>query len=176
MGSSGLHSNGYSLARHVFFGGSNGTGVQWSLDRDVPELGTTLGEALLTPTRLYTLPCLDLVRRTQTHAMSHVTGGGLAANLERVLPESVSVRVDRSTWTRPAIFDLVADLGGVSQRDLEEALNIGVGMVALVAPDDADAALRLLADHGVQAWIAGEVADAGVHGSGGSVTMAGTHA
>ena len=171
MASSGLHSNGYSLARHVFFGTA-----QWSLDRDVPELGATLGEALLTPTRLYTLPCLDLVRRTQTHAMSHVTGGGLAANLERVVPEAVSVRVDRGTWARPAIFDLVADLGRVSQGDLEEALNIGVGMVALVAPDNADAAVRLLGEHGVEAWIAGDVAEAGVHGPGGSVTLAGTHA
>ena len=170
MASSGLHSNGYSLARHVFFGQA-----QWSLDRDVPELGTTLGQALLTPTRLYTLPCLDLVRRTRTHAMSHVTGGGLAANLERVVPDSVSVRVDRSTWTRPAVFDLVADLGDVSQRDLEEALNIGVGMVALVDPDDADAALRLLGEHGLEAWVAGDVAAAGVHGPGGSVTLTGTH-
>ena len=173
MASSGLHSNGYSLARHVLFGPD---GPGWELDRDVPELGTTLGEALLTPTRLYTLPCLDLVRRTATHAMSHVTGGGLAANLERVVPSTVSVRVDRSTWTRPAIFDLVAQVGSVSQGDLEEALNIGVGMIALVAPDDADAAIRLLADHGVDAWVAGDVADAGVHGAGGTVTLTGSHA
>lgn len=171
MASSGLHSNGYSLARHVFFGQAH-----WSLDRQVPELGSTLGEALLTPTRLYTLPCLDLLSRTQTHAMSHVTGGGLAANLERVVPESVSVRVDRSTWTRPAIFDLVAELGGVSQLDLEEALNIGVGMVALVASDHADAAVRLLGEHGIDAWVAGEVAEAGVHGAGGTVTLDGHHA
>ncbi len=170
MASSGLHSNGYSLARHVFFGTA-----QWSLDRQVDALGSTLGEALLTPTRLYTLPSLDLVRRTRTHAMSHVTGGGLAANLQRVVPDSVSVRVDRSTWTRPAIFDLVGELGDVSQHDLEEALNIGVGMVALVDPDDADAAVRLLGEHGVDAWIAGEVAGAGVHGPGGRVTLSGTH-
>jgi phosphoribosylformylglycinamidine cyclo-ligase len=108
--------------------------------------------------------------------MSHVTGGGLAANLERVVPDTVSVRIDRSTWTRPAIFDLVSDLGEVSQHDLEEALNIGVGMVALVDPDDADAAVRLLGEHGVQAWVAGEVAEAGVHGPGGTVTLENRHA
>ena len=108
--------------------------------------------------------------------MSHVTGGGLAANLARVVPDAVSVRVDRSTWTRPAVFDVVAQVGSVAQADLEEALNIGVGMVALVAPDDADEAVRVLAGHGVDAWVAGEVADAGTHGEGGSVTLTGTHA
>ncbi|MFT4188614.1 MAG: phosphoribosylformylglycinamidine cyclo-ligase [Aeromicrobium sp.] len=171
MASSGLHSNGYSLARHVFFEIAG-----WSLDRDVPELGTTLGEALLTPTKLYTLPCLALARAGGTHAMSHVTGGGLAANLERVVPESVSVRIDRSTWTPDPVFGLVAELGGVERSALEQALNVGVGMVALVEPESADAAVRRLADQGVDAWIAGEVAAAGVHGAGGSVTVEGEHA
>ena len=171
MKSSGLHSNGYSLVRHVFF-----TQAGWELDREVPELGGALGQTLLVPTRLYTLPSLDLVKKLEVHAMSHVTGGGLAANLERVVPESVSVRIDRSTWTPQAIFSLVADVGSVAQADLEQALNMGVGMVALVAPDDADAAIRLLAEHGIDAWIAGDVADAGVHGAGGTVTLTGAHA
>ncbi len=171
MASSGLHSNGYSLVRHVFF-----TQLGWQLDRDVPELGGTLGDALLVPTRLYTKPCLDLLERVEVHAMSHVTGGGLAANLERVVPESVSVRVDRATWTRPAIFDLVADAGGVAQDALEQALNVGVGMVALVPGDHADDAVAALAATGVEAWIAGDVAAAGVHGEGGSVTLVGEHA
>ncbi|MTV29092.1 phosphoribosylformylglycinamidine cyclo-ligase, partial [Nitriliruptoraceae bacterium ZYF776] len=83
MASSGLHSNGYSLVRHVFFDKAG-----WSLDREVPEFGRTLGEELLTPTRLYTLPCLDLAKRVEVHAMSHITGGGLAANLARVLPST----------------------------------------------------------------------------------------
>jgi phosphoribosylformylglycinamidine cyclo-ligase len=170
MASSGLHSNGYSLVRHVFF-----TQAGWELDRDVPELGRTLGEELLTPTRLYTLPCLALAAEVEVHAMSHITGGGLAANLARVVPETVSVRVDRSTWTPQPVFGLVGSLGGVAQADLDQALNMGVGMVALVAPDAADAALRLLAQHGIDAWIAGDVAEAGVHGAGGSVTLTGAH-
>lgn len=170
MRSSGLHSNGYSLVRHVLL---NQAG--WQLDREVPELGGTLGAELLTPTRLYTKPCLALADQLEVHAMSHVTGGGLAANLARVVPDSVSVRVDRGTWARQPIFDLVEQVGSVPQADLEEALNIGVGMVALVAPDAADAAVRLLAEHGVDAWIAGDVAAAGVHGEGGSVTLTGTH-
>ncbi|AWB93994.1 phosphoribosylformylglycinamidine cyclo-ligase [Aeromicrobium chenweiae] len=170
MASSGLHSNGYSLVRHVFFDKAG-----WSLDREVPEFGRTLGEELLTPTRLYTLPCLALAREVEVHAMSHITGGGLAANLERVVPSTVSVRVDRSTWSPQPVFGLVGALGDVAQADLDLALNMGVGMVALVAPDAADAAIRLLAERGIDAWIAGDVADAGVHGEGGTVTLTGAH-
>ena len=171
MRSSGLHSNGFSLVRHVFFQTAG-----WELDREVPEFGTTLGEQLLTPTRLYTLPCLALVKQVEVHAMSHITGGGLAANLARVVPPTVSVRVDRSTWTPQPVFGLVGQRGSVSQADLDLALNMGVGMVALVAPEAADAALRLLAEHGVDAWIAGDVQAAGVHGDGGTVTLTGSHA
>ncbi|MBC9226082.1 phosphoribosylformylglycinamidine cyclo-ligase [Aeromicrobium sp. 636] len=166
MASSGLHSNGYSLVRHVFFDIAG-----WKLDREVPEFGRTLGEELLTPTRLYTKPCLALADAVEVHAMSHITGGGLAANLERVLPESVSVRLDRSSWTPAPVFGLVGQLGGVAQADLDQALNMGVGMVAIVAPDAADAAVSLLAEHGVDAWIAGEVGAADEHGPGGSVTL-----
>ncbi len=171
MASSGLHSNGYSLVRHVFFSQAG-----WELDRHVPELGGTLGEELLTPTKLYTLPCLSLAAEIEVHAMSHITGGGLAANLARVLPSSVSVRVDRSSWSPQPIFGLVGSLGGVSQDNLDRALNMGVGMVAIVAPDAADGAVRLLAGRGVDAWIAGDVAAAGAYGSGGSVTLEGAPA
>ena len=168
MASSGLHSNGYSLVRHVFFGQAG-----WSLDRHVDELGGTLGETLLTPTRLYTKPCLALADLGGVHAMSHVTGGGLVANLERVLPDSVSVVMDRGTWTPAPVFGLVAELGDVARPALEQALNMGVGMVALLERDTADAAVRLLGEHGIDAWVAGEVADAGVHGAAGSVTLVG---
>ncbi|MFS0886627.1 phosphoribosylformylglycinamidine cyclo-ligase [Aeromicrobium sp. 179-A 4D2 NHS] len=166
MASSGLHSNGYSLVRHVFFDIAG-----WQLDREVPEFGRTLGEELLTPTRLYTKPCLALADAVEVHAMSHVTGGGLAANLERVLPDTVSVRLDRSSWTPAPVFTLVGELGQVAQADLDQALNMGVGMVAIVAADAADPALALLASQGVEAWALGEVAAAGVHGSGGTVTL-----
>ncbi|MDR7085838.1 phosphoribosylformylglycinamidine cyclo-ligase [Aeromicrobium panaciterrae] len=166
MASSGLHSNGYSLVRHVFFDKAG-----WELDREVPELGGTLGEELLTPTKLYTLPCLALAAELEVHAMSHITGGGLAANLARVLPDTVSVRFDRSSWTPQPIFGLVGEVGGVAQADLDLALNMGVGMVAIVAPDAADASIQLLADRGVDAWIAGDVSEAGIHGDGGTVNL-----
>ncbi len=173
MASSGLHSNGYSLVRHVLLDVAG-----WSLGRPVAELGRTLGEELLEPTTIYAKACLDLARNTATHAMSHVTGGGLAANLERVLPETVVARIDRGTWTPAPIFDLVRSVGRVAQPDLERTLNCGVGMVAVVAAEHADAAVSLLEGHGVRAWACGEVAAAtGDPGSpaGGSATLHGRH-
>jgi phosphoribosylformylglycinamidine cyclo-ligase len=172
MGSSGLHSNGYSLVRHVLL--DVGAGAGWAFDRDVPDLGRTLGEELLEPTRIYAKACLDLARRlddSATHAMSHVTGGGLAANLARVLPVEVTATIDRSTWTPAPVFDLVRRVGAVPLEDLEMTLNCGVGMVALVTPDAADRAVSLLAEHDVRAWVAGEVTAA----PGGQVELVGTH-
>lgn len=153
MASSGLHSNGYSLVRRVLL-----TDAQLTLETRVDELGRSLGEELLEPTRVYASDALALIAGTGVHAMSHVTGGGLANNLARVLPDTLQARLDRGSWTPPAVFSLVQRLGGVSQPDIEATLNMGVGMVALVAPDDADAAVRLLAERGLQAWICGEVA------------------
>ncbi|MBZ5738363.1 phosphoribosylformylglycinamidine cyclo-ligase [Nocardioides mangrovi] len=168
MESSGLHSNGYSLVRHVLLRTAG-----WELDRQVEELGRTLGEELLEPTRIYAKACLALADRTATHAMSHVTGGGLAANLERVMPVELAATIDRTTWTPQPVFDLVRRVGDVPQPDLEMTLNCGVGMVALTAAADADAAVAVLAEHGVRAWVAGEVrADAE---RGGKVELVGQH-
>jgi phosphoribosylformylglycinamidine cyclo-ligase len=173
MASSGLHSNGYSLVRHVLLDRAG-----WALDRHVDELGRSLGEELLEPTRVYAKACLDLARSTRTHAMSHITGGGLAANLERVMPEELVATIDRSTWTPQPVFDLVRQVGGVEQGDLEKTLNCGVGMVALVAADDVDRAVAVLEGYGVHAWAAGQVSPAsGTPGAvGGSVTLTGQHA
>ncbi len=113
MASSGLHSNGYSLVRHVLLTDYNKLGSKIPLERHIDDLGKTLGEELLVPTRLYTLPALRLARETATHAMSHITGGGLANNLARVLPKTVTVTNDRSTWTTPPIFDFVRRTGDV---------------------------------------------------------------
>ena len=173
MASSGIHSNGYSLVRRVI----NSAG--WSLDREVSELGRTLGEELLEPTRVYAADCLDLMRHlngdtvsgasaaVQTasgeaalRGFSHVTGGGLAANLARVLPQGVLATVDRGTWSLPPVFQLVAQLGQVPLPDLERTLNLGVGMVAVVDPAAADAAVERLASRGITAWVAGQVAEA----------------
>jgi len=171
MGSSGLHSNGYSLVRHVLLATPDQGGAGWALDKDVDALGRTLGEELLEPTRIYAKACLDLAAAGGVHAMSHVTGGGLAANLERVMPVELSVTIDRATWSLPPVFSLVAEVGNVSRADLEATLNCGVGMVAVLAPDSLDAAVELLAGHGVPAWVAGEVREGGE----GRVTLTGDH-
>jgi len=147
LASSGLHSNGYSLVRRVV--------RELPLDTAVPELGRTLGEELLEPTRIYARDCLALAAGTEVHAYAHVTGGGLAGNLARVLPPALDAVVDRATWTPPPVFDLVARLGPVEPAELERTLNLGVGMVAVLP--DGDAAVRLLTGRGVPAWVAGEV-------------------
>ncbi|WP_028984587.1 phosphoribosylformylglycinamidine cyclo-ligase [Sporichthya polymorpha] len=172
MAASGLHSNGYSLARHVFFATAG-----WDILREVPELGRTLGEELLEPTRIYSLDCLDLLRgsdagpKLEVHALCHVTGGGLAANLERVLPADVDATLDRTTWTPPAVFGLIGELGDVAQLELERTLNMGVGMVAVVAPGDADAVLTRLSARGLPAWVLGEITSGT-----GRATLHGSHA
>jgi phosphoribosylformylglycinamidine cyclo-ligase len=182
MASSGLHSNGYSLARHVLFGTAG-----WDVDRHVDALGRTLGEELLEPTRIYSLDCLDLARadEVEVHAISHVTGGGLAANLARVLPDHLHLDLDRSTWTPQPIFTLIGELGSVDRGELERTLNMGVGMVALVDAGSADAALARLAARGVPAWVAGQVRDrregetgdaAAKGGGGGSASLTGDYA
>ncbi len=172
MGSSGLHSNGYSLVRQILLADAG-----WSLDRHVDELGRTLGEELLEPTRIYAKAALALAAETDTHAMSHITGGGLAANLERVLPVELKATLARSTWTPAPVFDLVRGVGDVPREDLEQALNLGVGMVALLDGDDAERAMAVLAGYGVTSWIAGEVttADGGHGADAGRVELVGRH-
>ena len=165
LGSSGLHANGYSLVRHVV------DGAGWSLEREVPELGRTLGEELLEPTRVYARDCLALAGAVEVHAMAHITGGGLAANLARVMPAGVTATVDRGTWSLPPVFATVGALGAVPQDELERTLNMGVGMVTVVAGDAADAAVALLADRGMPAWVGGEI-EAGA----GNVQVVGSYA
>jgi phosphoribosylformylglycinamidine cyclo-ligase len=131
----------------------------WQLDREVPEFGQTLGEELLTPTRVYAADLLDLLRLdgVDLHALSHVTGGGLVANLARVLPATVFARLDRASWTPPAVFDVVGRLGKVPRADLERTLNMGVGFVAMLPAEHADTAARELEARGIPAWVIGEV-------------------
>ncbi|MCD9143976.1 phosphoribosylformylglycinamidine cyclo-ligase [Streptomyces albireticuli] len=168
MASSGLHSNGYSLVRHVLFDRAG-----WELDREVPEFGRTLGEELLEPTKIYSLDCLALTRTADVHAFSHITGGGLANNLARVMPEGLHATVDRSTWTPGPVFDLVGRLGGVARPELEKTLNMGVGMIAVVPQESVDVALATFADRGVESWVAGEITERGDRAE--AVTLTGDH-
>ncbi|MEU8199081.1 phosphoribosylformylglycinamidine cyclo-ligase [Microbispora amethystogenes] len=151
LASSGVHSNGYSLVRHVI------AKAGLDLEQELPELDRTLGEELLTPTRVYSLDCLTLIRETEVHALSHITGGGLAANLARSLPETADAVLDRGSWTPPAIFDVLAGHGGVPQEEMDRTFNLGVGMCAIVPAAEADRAMALLIGRGLPAWVLGEI-------------------
>ncbi|MDA8324320.1 MAG: phosphoribosylformylglycinamidine cyclo-ligase [Actinomycetota bacterium] len=156
LASSGLHSNGFSLVRQVI--------ERAGLDlHDQPaELDQPLGAELLTPTRIYAADCLALADTVEVHAFAHITGGGLAANLARVLPADVDAVLDRGTWTPPPVFGVLAGHGRVDGAELERVFNQGVGMAAVVSADAADAAIALLAGRGLAAWQLGAV----IEGSG----------
>ncbi len=186
LASSGLHSNGFSLVRKVL------AVAGWGLERHVDELGRTIGEEILTPTRVYAADCLALaaVPSAGVRVFSHITGGGLAANLARVLPAGLVAEVDRTSWAVPPVFEVVRSLGGVPWHDLANTLNLGVGMVAVVAAEGVGPALAELERLGLPAWVLGRVREAeaddatvaggdlvqntkGVHG--GAVRMTGTY-
>jgi phosphoribosylformylglycinamidine cyclo-ligase len=153
LGSSGLHSNGYSLVRHVLL---ERAGLDLAASR--PEFdGRPLADELLTPTRVYARDCLALAEHCGARAFAHITGGGLAANLARVLPPSVTAHVDRSTWAPAAVFDLVARTGAVPRAEMELTFNLGVGMVAVLPAAAARDGVALMAERGVPAWLLGEV-------------------
>jgi phosphoribosylformylglycinamidine cyclo-ligase len=156
LGSSGLHSNGYSLARKVLL--EDGC---LALDAAPPALGRPLVDELLEPTRIYAKDCLALIGEVGVHALAHVTGGGLAGNLARVLPPGVDAELDRSTWAPQPVFDLLARTGSVARAEMERTFNLGVGMVAVVPADRVAAALELLAERGVPSWAAGRIAAGG---------------
>jgi phosphoribosylformylglycinamidine cyclo-ligase len=167
MPSTGLHSNGYSLVRAVLLGAG-----RLRLDTVIDEFGSqrTLGEELLTPTKIYAKDCLNLAVECEVRAFAHVTGGGIPGNLVRVLPDHVDAVVNRSTWRPQPIFDLVQAKGRIDDSEMESTFNMGVGMLAIVSQADADRAMAYLLGHGVKAWQAGEI----IEGSG-SVRMIGSH-
>ena len=152
MAASGLHSNGYSLVRSVM------AHAGWSLETRLPEFGRSVGAELLEPTRIYSKLCVDLAATVPgLHAFSHITGGGLAANVARVMPAGLAAFVARDVWDLPAVFLAVQAAGGVPWNDLESTLNMGVGMVAIVSAEDADALMAASAAVGVPAWVLGDV-------------------
>jgi phosphoribosylformylglycinamidine cyclo-ligase len=151
MASSGIHSNGYSLVRHIL------ATTDLTLESQPAELARPLGEELLTPTRIYSQHCLALTRAGGVRAFAHITGGGLESNLARSLPGSVDAALSRSSWTVPPLFEVLRSYGDVARADMDKTFNMGVGMAAIVAADAADAALRLLEERGVPAWPLGEI-------------------
>ncbi|CAB0661042.1 phosphoribosylformylglycinamidine cyclo-ligase [Corynebacterium diphtheriae] len=168
MASSGLHSNGYSLARHVLL---DKAGLP--LDGHMEEFDRTLGEELLEPTKIYTKDCLALADECEVHTFCHVTGGGLAGNLARVIPEGLTAELSRATWTPGQIFRTIETIGQVPQVEMEKTFNMGVGMVAVVAPKDRDRALAILTARHIDAWELGTVR--ATEGDEPSVILTGNH-
>jgi phosphoribosylformylglycinamidine cyclo-ligase len=155
--STGLHTNGYSLARRILFE-TLGHGV----DASLPELGTTLGKALLAPHRSYLEALGPLVDRGKLRALAHITGGGFPGNIPRVLPEGLGARVRRGSWTAPPIFDLIQRGGEVGDDEMLRTFNMGIGMVAVVASDDLHEVEHSLERRGETSFVIGSV----VRGSG----------
>ena len=149
IGSSGLHSNGYSLVHAV-------------LKRSAADLAdafgdSTLGETLLTPTRIYVPALLNLIQSVPVHGVAHITGGGIAGNLKRVLPEHCRAELNRANWPQPAIIDWLQQTGDIDDEELLRTFNCGLGMVVVVAAEQASAVLDVLNRHGEQSFIVGKV-------------------
>ena len=150
--SSGVHSNGFSLVRRIFDVENN------DLTKPLPELGgKSLGEALLTPTKIYVKPMTALFEKITVKAVSHITGGGFYENIPRSIPKGFSAKIEKSAIRILPIFDLLAKTGNVPERDMFNTYNMGVGMSVVVSNDDADCALKILKENGEDAYIIGEI-------------------
>jgi phosphoribosylformylglycinamidine cyclo-ligase len=156
MAATGLHSNGYSLARKVLLEID-----RMNLAGHVEEFGRSLGEELLEPTRIYAKDCLALAAETQVRTFCHVTGGGLPGNLERVIPHGLVAEIDRGTWTPAPVFGMIAQRGRIERVEMEKTFNMGVGMVAVVAPEDTDRALAVLTARHLNCWTVGAIKKGG---------------
>jgi phosphoribosylformylglycinamidine cyclo-ligase len=154
LASSGLHSNGYSLARKIAFDVAG-----HKVSDHVDELGTTVGDALLTPTRIYVRPVRKVLNhyrvKNVVHGIAHITGGGLHENLARIVPEGVQIVIDRGRWPVPPVFTWLQKLGGVAQAEMDQVFNMGIGMVLVVSSFFADSIREQLARAGVPAWQVG---------------------
>jgi phosphoribosylformylglycinamidine cyclo-ligase len=161
LASDGVHSNGYSLVRKIV----ERTGLGW--DAPAPFADEILGAALLAPTRLYVKPALAAVRAGGVHALAHITGGGLTENLPRVLPEGMGAEIDLGAWTLPPVFRWLAAEGGIAEAEMLKTFNAGIGMVLVVAADQAGTLAALLTDAGESVHHLGHVAPgAGIRYSG----------
>ena len=155
VASSGVHSNGFSLVRKVFDVNEKTLAVHYD------ELGATLGETLLTPTKIYVKPLLALMKQVKVHGISHITGGGYYENIPRMLPEGLTAVIEKRNVPVLPVFQLLQKVGGIPERDMFNTFNMGTGLVLAVAPEQADEAVRLLNAHGEKAMMLGEVRSGG---------------
>jgi phosphoribosylformylglycinamidine cyclo-ligase len=152
LASSGLHSNGYSLARRVFF-----EKAKLDVSATLPELERPLGEALLTPTRIYAKQILALIKEFRIKGIAHITGGGITENLPRILPQGVRAKINRKAWTIPPIFQALSKLGQVERQEMYRVFNMGIGLILIVPSQSATAVLKKAAELGDQGWKIGEI-------------------
>ncbi len=152
LASTGLHSNGYSLARKIIF---DKLGLE--IDSFVPELGRTVGEELLEPTRIYTDAALNVLRKYNVAGMSHITGGGFYDNIERILPKACAALIREGTWKKPPIFDFLREKGGVSAEEMNHVFNNGIGYVIVVEPGDAEEIRSFIQAMNIGVSIIGEI-------------------
>ena len=153
LASSGVHSNGFSLVRKVF------TVNEETLGRQFADLGTSLGECLLTPTKIYVKSILSLLEQVNVKAISHITGGGFYENIPRSLPKGISAKIERSAVQVLPIFDLIARTGHIPERDMFNTFNMGVGMSVVVPASQVDTALEILNGCGETAYVIGEIVE-----------------
>jgi phosphoribosylformylglycinamidine cyclo-ligase len=152
LASSGLHSNGYSLVRKIMFEMAG-----YKPDQYLDSLGKSLGDELLTPTRIYVKSILELMKSVDIKAMAHITGGGIPGNLKRVIPAGLEARIASSSWSPPPIFRLLAELGQVDASDMFQTFNMGIGFILIVSPEEVERALAGLRQMGEVPFILGEV-------------------
>ena len=152
VGSSGLHSNGYSLARRVLFEEQG-----WTPERPVPELSEQLGEALLRPTIIYVKLVKALIGKTRLHGLGHITGGGITGNVPRILPEKTRVIIDRKSWEPPSLFNVIQQAGKIDQEEMFKVFNMGVGLVIVATSEEAASIMGTIQEQGMAGWVIGEV-------------------
>ena len=150
LASSGVHSNGFSLVRRVF-------DIENKPDFHSDELGGSLWETLLAPTRIYVKPVLALMDQIEVKSVCHITGGGFYENIPRALPNGLTAKIEKDKVQTPAIFRLIQKEGNIPEKDMFNTFNMGVGMCCIVSPDQADRAVELLNSQGERAYILGEV-------------------
>ncbi len=152
LASSGMHSNGYTLARKVFFGSANLNPREY-----IEDLGKSLGEELLTPTKIYSPIILKMLKRYRIKGLAHITGGGLLENISRVLPKRVQAVIDLGSWPIQPIFKLIEKLGRVNQNEMYQTFNMGIGMVVVVSGKDLGKVMNFLAKAKEKAYLIGEI-------------------
>src|SRR5262249_1039826 len=155
LASTGLHSNGFSLVRHVLF-----DKAKLTVDSKVSELDRPVGEVLLTPTRIYAKQILALLQEFPIKGIAHITGGGITENLPRVFPEGIRARIDRKAWIVPPVFQTLSRLGQVNREEMFRVFNMGIGLILVVPPSSVSAVLTKAAALGDRGWLIGEMVSA----------------